>query len=106
MKHAKKWINKLLYPPTWVLCTVPPVVFALLIYLFQTDRAEGTSANIVFCLSAYSLVIWCIAIPKAVATYEKWKPDSFRSHDAEPCGGHHVDPRIANGDDCPLLYQR
>lgn len=73
MKHAKKWINKLLYPPTWVLCTVPPVVFALLIYLFQTDRAERTSANIVFCLSAYSLVIWCLAIPKAVAAYEKWK---------------------------------
>ena len=79
MKNAKKWINKLLYPPTWVLCTVPPVVFALLIYLFQTDRAEGTPANIVFCLSAYSLVIWCLAIPKAIAGYQKWKADFFNN---------------------------
>ena len=73
MKRVKKWIRKLLYPPTWILCFMPPAVFALLIYLFRTDRAEGTLANIVFCLSAYSLVIWCLAIPKVITESQKWK---------------------------------
>lgn len=75
MKNAKKWMNKLLRPPVWVLCTVPPVVYGLLIYLFATDRAEGTLANIVFGLSAYSLVILCFAIPQAIAGYRAWKED-------------------------------
>ena len=75
MKKAKKWISGLLRPPVWVLCTVPPVVYAVLIYLFATDQAEGTLVNIVFGLSAYSLVILCFAVPRVVAGCRKGKEE-------------------------------
>lgn len=73
MKQAKKCIVKLLYPPVWIICTVPTVAFALLIYLFATDQAEGTPANIIFCLSAYSLIILGCAVPSVIAAYRQWK---------------------------------
>ena len=53
-----------MHPPGWFLCTVPPGIFGLLLYLFATDRAEGLLADLVFGLSAYSLMVWCLALPR------------------------------------------
>ncbi len=60
----KGLLTRLLHPPGWFLCTVPPAAFGLLLYLFATDRAEGILADLVFGLSAYSLTVWCLALPR------------------------------------------
>lgn len=57
-------LQRLMHPPGWFLCTVPPGIFGLLLYLFATDRAEGILADLVFGLSAYSLTVWCLALPR------------------------------------------
>ncbi len=57
-------LQRLMHPPGWFLCTVPPGIFGLLLYLFATDRAEGLLADLVFGLSAYSLMVWCLALPR------------------------------------------
>lgn len=60
----KGLLTRLMHPPGWFLCTVPPAAFGLLLYLFATDRAEGILADLVFGLSAYSLTVWCLALPR------------------------------------------
>lgn len=69
-------LQRLMHPPGWFLCTVPPGIFGLLLYLFATDRAEGLLADLVFGLSAYSLMVWCLAIPRLLAGYRKWKAEA------------------------------
>ena len=64
MKMTKMILRKALYPPKWILITVPPVVFFALIFIFATDRTESTAAYPIYGLSAYSLVIWIISAPR------------------------------------------
>lgn len=63
MQHATLIFRKLLFPAKWVLLVVPPLSFAALVFLFVSQRTENPLAYGIYCLSAYSLAIWCAAAP-------------------------------------------
>lgn len=64
MEKAKRIFFKLLYPPQWVMFTVPVVSYGALIYFFVSQKTENVPAYIVYCLSAYSLVILSVSAPR------------------------------------------
>lgn len=64
MQKAKMMLVRLLYSPRWVVCLVPPAVFAALIFIFAAKRTESALAYPVYCMSAYSLVIWVARLPR------------------------------------------
>lgn len=64
MKKAKLVLDKILRPPVWVVVILPVIAFAGLIYIFATDTRDGTAAYVFYALSAYSLVILIIGLPK------------------------------------------
>lgn len=55
-------LRKLLYPPKGILYLLPPVVFAMLIFIFATEKQESELAYPVYCMSAYSLIIILVAL--------------------------------------------
>lgn len=59
-------IDKLLHPPKWILLSVPWMVFAVLLFILTTGHSQSTPAYIIYGMSAYSLVIWILAIPKLI----------------------------------------
>lgn len=64
MKKAKMILNKVLYPSKWILISVPPIVFAALIFIFAANKKESAAAYPIYGLSAYSLIIWLVSAPK------------------------------------------
>lgn len=64
MKKAKLVLDKILRPPVWVVVILPVIAFAGLIYIFATDTRDSTAAYVFYALSAYSLVILIIGLPK------------------------------------------
>lgn len=64
MKKALAMLNGLLHPPKWVLFSVPPIVFAVLIAVFLKGRNSSALAYPVYCISAYCLLIWVLPLPK------------------------------------------
>ena len=64
MKKAKIMLSWMLHPPVWVLCTIPTVVFAALIFVFATGKTESALAYPVYLMSAYSLVILLAVAPR------------------------------------------
>ncbi len=64
MKKAKMILNKVLYPSKWILISVPPIVFAALIFIFAANKTESAAAYPIYGLSAYSLMIWLVSAPK------------------------------------------
>lgn len=61
MKRAKLILKKLLYPPKGILYWLPPVVFAMLIFIFATKKQKSELAYPFYCMSAYSFVILLVA---------------------------------------------
>lgn len=68
MKKALTVINKMLHPPKWVLISVPPVVFALLIFIFVKGLSDSAPAYGIYVLSAYCLTTLIIAFPSLMRT--------------------------------------
>lgn len=64
MQKTKIIVNRLLHPPVWVLVILPVAAFARLVYIFVTNNVESASAYVLYALSAYSLVIFLVALPK------------------------------------------
>ncbi len=58
------FFQKLLYPSKWVLIFLPPISFAALIFIFATQNKKSAPAYIIYCMSAYSLMIWSAAVPR------------------------------------------
>lgn len=75
MKRARTLLDKLLHPPKWVLLTLPPTVFAALIYVLLKGK-NGMPAYMIYCMSAYCLTIWILPLPrlfrKAKANIMHW----------------------------------
>ena len=71
MKQAKTALTKLLYPPKWVLASIPPLSFAALIFVFATESNESAPAYGIYCVSAYSLTIWIAAAPALIRSLRK-----------------------------------
>lgn len=59
-------MKKVLYPPKWILCIIPPVVFAALIFIFVTKETKSMAAYAVYGMSAYSLVITVAALKSII----------------------------------------
>ena len=66
MKKAKIILNKILHPPVGVIIILPIIAFAGLIYIFACDYTRGAAAYVFYALSAYSLVILVIDLPKRI----------------------------------------
>ena len=66
MKQATLILKRLLYPPIWVLVCIPLLSFTALAALFIRQYKDVTLAYLIYCMSAYSLTIWVIALPKLV----------------------------------------
>lgn len=63
MKNALDVLIKLLHPPKWVLLTLPPIVFAALIYVLLKGK-NSMPAYMIYCMSAYCLTIWMFPLPQ------------------------------------------
>ena len=71
MKRAKMILMRLLFPPKWVLASIPPLSFAALIFIFVTGNKESAPAYGIYCMSAYSLTIWIAAAPTLIRSLRK-----------------------------------
>ena len=63
MKRAWTLLERLLHPPKWVLLTLPPIVFATLIYVLLKGK-NSMPAYMIYCMSAYCLTIWILPLPR------------------------------------------
>ena len=63
MKRAWTLLERLLHPPKWVLLTLPPIVFAALIYVLLKGK-NSMPAYMIYCMSAYCLTIWMFPLPR------------------------------------------
>ena len=63
MKRAWTLLEKLLHPLRWVLLTLPPIVFAVLIYVLLKGKSS-MPAYMIYCMSAYCLTIWILPLPR------------------------------------------
>ena len=63
MKRAWTLLERLLHPPKWVLLTLPPIVFAALIYVLLKGK-NSMPAYMIYCMSAYCLTIWVLPLPR------------------------------------------
>lgn len=70
MDRWKAWIKKLLFPPAWVVCLLPPASFAVLTYVFITHQNHSPLGYAAYPLSAYGLTLWIAAAPEV---YKKLK---------------------------------
>ena len=58
--------KKVLQPNRWILLCMPPMSFAALVFIFEIQNTKSTLAYLVYCMSAYSLIIWISALPKMI----------------------------------------
>lgn len=63
MKGVLAGWSRLLHPPKWVRVSVPPVVFAALLFAMVSGRNRGIPAYLLYGLSAYGLTIWLLPLP-------------------------------------------
>ena len=63
MKRVWTLLERLLHPPKWVLLTLPPIVFAALIYILLKGK-NSMPAYMIYCMSAYCLTIWVLPLPR------------------------------------------
>lgn len=63
MKRAWTLLESLLHPLRWVLLTLPPIVFAVLIYVLLKGKSS-MPAYMIYCMSAYCLTIWILPLPR------------------------------------------
>lgn len=66
MKRTKMILNRILYPPEWILFLVSIVSFTALIFVFVSEKTESVPAYLIYGMSAYSLVAICAIMPKVV----------------------------------------
>lgn len=63
MRKALTVIKNFFHPPKWVLLSVPPVVFSVLIFVFVKGLTDSALAYGIYVLSAYCLTILIVAFP-------------------------------------------
>lgn len=66
MKKTKRIMNRILYPPKWVLFILSVVSFMALIFIFASEKTESMLAYFIYSMSAYSLIVLCAAFPKVI----------------------------------------
>lgn len=73
MKKAKMILYRLIHPAKWILCFLPPVSFATLIFIFASKQEDSFAAYPIFVLSAYSLTILIAALPSLAGRLKQVK---------------------------------
>ena len=75
MKNVLDVLRRFLHPPQWVVFTLPPIGFAALTHVLL-EGMDGVPAYIIYCMSAYCLVICILPLPrllrKAKACVLRW----------------------------------
>ena len=66
MESAKMILQKLLHPTKWILLCVPSLSFVALIFIFATQNTRSAPAYLIYGMSAYSLVIWLVVLPRLI----------------------------------------
>ena len=64
MKRVRTILKKILYPPKWVLLSLPPIVFAALTYVLLRGKKSSMPTYLIYGMSAYCLTIWVLPLPR------------------------------------------
>ncbi len=75
--NLKKLITALLFPHTAIMLVLVPVSTVFLVYAMVFVGTESVPAIVSYVLSAYTLTVWCVKIPKMVAFFK-----GFKDHNA------------------------
>ena len=63
MKNARHILDPLLHPPKWVLLALPPIVFAVRIYVLLHEK-DSIPTYIIHGMSVYCLTLWLLQLPR------------------------------------------
>ena len=63
MKRIKQILKRILFPSKMKLICIPVVSFIILIFILISQKSRTMPAYLIYCMSAYSLVIWLLAVP-------------------------------------------
>ena len=63
MKRIKQILKRILFPSKMKLICIPVVSFIILIFILTSQKSRTMPAYLIYCMSAYSLVIWLLAVP-------------------------------------------
>lgn len=63
MKRIKQILKRILFPSKTKLICIPVVSFIILIFILISQKSRTMPAYLIYCMSAYSLVIWLLAVP-------------------------------------------
>lgn len=66
MTCARMIIKRILHPKKWVLSAISLVSYATLIFIFVYGKTESVLAYPIYCMSAYSLVVFGVAVPDVI----------------------------------------
>ncbi len=94
MKKAFAILNKLLRPPKWVLISIPPLVFSVLIYIFITKQNNNTAAYLIYFLSSYCLTIIILPFPRLI---RNTKTNIMRRINGTVLGGRYINDLAFRG---------
>ncbi len=76
MEMCKKLCKALLFPHIAILIVLLPTAAALLIYSMVVLGTETVLAYISYVLSAYTLTVWCVRMPKIIKRIKTFKSEN------------------------------
>lgn len=59
-------MKRILCPKIWVLSAISLVSYTTLILIFVYEKTESVLAYPIYCMSAYSLVAFCVTVPEVI----------------------------------------
>jgi len=74
--NFKKFGKALIFPHIGIMLALIPVSTAFLIYSMIYLKTESVLAIISFVLSFYTLVVWCIKIPRLITFFKNFKQEN------------------------------
>ena len=66
MTWARMIMKRILHPKKWVLSAISLVSYTTLILIFVYGKTESVLAYPIYCMSAYSLVAFSVAVPDVI----------------------------------------
>ncbi len=76
METFKKICKALLFPHIAIMIILVPIAAAFLIYSMVVLGTETVPAYISYVLSAYTLTVWCVRIPKLIDFFKTFKNEN------------------------------
>ena len=66
MKRIKQILKRILFPSKMKLICIPVVSFIILIFILTSQKSRTMPAYLIYCMSAYSLVAFGVAVPNVI----------------------------------------